>query len=526
MAVMQYIGARYVPLFYEGSNGAEWDPGVTYEPLTIVTYIGFSWTSKKQVPSSVGAPNLNPDYWVNTGNYNEQINALIEEINGYREEAIQSLTEVNEKVEEAENAKETVNVIDYGADRTGSAACDSAISEAINANPICTLYFPAGIYKITRPIRLTNDRFTKNYSIKLDHSACIIADSSFVGDYLIIVDGDNRIHDKYHTMITGGVFDCNSKCSGIHLDTTNCVRLFDFDIYNFTDIGVFIDSGSNNRSADVNMKNINIHGINKNDSWGIVNTGFDSSLTDIRIMNSCHGVDTSGSGNIMTRIHPLLASAMLPSYNPSAITDTIAFRLRNSNNTLINCVSDQFRICCKVTGAYYNAFHDFWGAWYSNELNGTVFSCDGTFNLMVYDSYFSAASGQNVTIIEDNGNAGGGFMANTRLNLSSLFTNNGRYNYYAVSSNMKVMSYTSDSTVFPAGMAVATLSIPVGHPNFRCLGVFNANPSNDNLIIAKAYAAINGQTAYVKVYNTTQNDITGNVTFNVLYERLVARDLA
>ena len=78
MAVTQYIGARYVPKFYEGSSGSEWDANVVYDPLTIVTWIGSSWTSKKKVPASVGAPNLNPAYWVNTGNYNEQFNEIIQ----------------------------------------------------------------------------------------------------------------------------------------------------------------------------------------------------------------------------------------------------------------------------------------------------------------------------------------------------------------------------------------------------------------------------------------------------------------
>ena len=67
MAVRQYIGARYVPKFYEGSNGSQWDSGVQYEPLTIVQYLTNTYCSKKTVPSTVGAPNLNPDYWANIG---------------------------------------------------------------------------------------------------------------------------------------------------------------------------------------------------------------------------------------------------------------------------------------------------------------------------------------------------------------------------------------------------------------------------------------------------------------------------
>ena len=84
MALTQYIGARYVPKFFEGSDGSAWEQGISYEPLTIVTYLGSSWTSKKQVPYTVGAPNLNPQYWVNTGNFNEQVHGIEEELTDIR----------------------------------------------------------------------------------------------------------------------------------------------------------------------------------------------------------------------------------------------------------------------------------------------------------------------------------------------------------------------------------------------------------------------------------------------------------
>ena len=78
----QYIGARYVPKFYEGSNGNEWDVNVPYEPLTIVTYLGNSYTSKIPVPANVGAPNLNPTYWVLTSNYSAQIEEYRQQVEG------------------------------------------------------------------------------------------------------------------------------------------------------------------------------------------------------------------------------------------------------------------------------------------------------------------------------------------------------------------------------------------------------------------------------------------------------------
>ncbi len=78
----QYIGARYVPIFFENPNTGDstWLTGVAYEALTIVTFAGNSYTSKKPVPAGIGSPNLNPEYWVSTGNFNAQIDELREEI--------------------------------------------------------------------------------------------------------------------------------------------------------------------------------------------------------------------------------------------------------------------------------------------------------------------------------------------------------------------------------------------------------------------------------------------------------------
>lgn len=77
MAVRQYIGARYVPKFYENSDHtAEWRAGVIYEPLTIVTYNGNSYTSKKAVPANIGNPSANSEYWVATGIFSEQVEEI------------------------------------------------------------------------------------------------------------------------------------------------------------------------------------------------------------------------------------------------------------------------------------------------------------------------------------------------------------------------------------------------------------------------------------------------------------------
>lgn len=68
MAVTQYIGSRYVPLF---ANPIEWDSDRTYEPLTIVLHDGNSYTSKQFVPKGIDISN--GEFWAITGNYNAQV---------------------------------------------------------------------------------------------------------------------------------------------------------------------------------------------------------------------------------------------------------------------------------------------------------------------------------------------------------------------------------------------------------------------------------------------------------------------
>lgn len=73
----QYVGARYVPQFFNNPDGSwDWAQGFQYEPLTIVKYGENTYTSKMLVPITVGSPNLNSEYWANTGNYNGFISEL------------------------------------------------------------------------------------------------------------------------------------------------------------------------------------------------------------------------------------------------------------------------------------------------------------------------------------------------------------------------------------------------------------------------------------------------------------------
>lgn len=86
----QYVGARYVPKVM-----GEWNKKLRYEALSIVTYMGNSFTSKVAVPPNIDITNT--DYWVNTGNYNAQVEA-------YRTETAQLKTDLNNETANRKNA--------------------------------------------------------------------------------------------------------------------------------------------------------------------------------------------------------------------------------------------------------------------------------------------------------------------------------------------------------------------------------------------------------------------------------------
>lgn len=87
MAQLQYIGARYVPIWYQNSvdGTANWEINVEYEPLTwVTTQNNHLYLSKKTVPDNIGTPAQNTDYWLDmgviTGNVQDiqdQIDAIV-----------------------------------------------------------------------------------------------------------------------------------------------------------------------------------------------------------------------------------------------------------------------------------------------------------------------------------------------------------------------------------------------------------------------------------------------------------------
>lgn len=148
----QYVGARYVPKIM-----GEWNKALQYEALSVVTYNGNSFTSKVPVPANTEITDVN--YWVNTGNYNAQIE-------NYRD--------ITEKLyNKYNNSINYVTPEQFGAIGDGVHDDTSAIQTAINSGKTIV---GRNNYLISRPLLLDNN-IKRNYIFDFSGAKIISTDN-------------------------------------------------------------------------------------------------------------------------------------------------------------------------------------------------------------------------------------------------------------------------------------------------------------------------------------------------------------
>ena len=88
-----YIGHRYVPLLV-----GEWDKSIQYEGLSIVTFKGASYTSKKMTPPGIDIKN--EEFWVLTGNYDAQVEYYRKETERVANDLAQAKIDLNKRIDD------------------------------------------------------------------------------------------------------------------------------------------------------------------------------------------------------------------------------------------------------------------------------------------------------------------------------------------------------------------------------------------------------------------------------------------
>lgn len=194
MSVREYVGARYVPKF---ADPVEWQKDTSYEALTIVTYNNSSYTSKIPVPSTVGNPANNGDYWALTGNYSAQVQEAISKSFG--------------AIIDVQNPGSTTGLARCVCDKITDdyAALQAIVDYAAKNNYIVML---TGVCYISQPINITKP-------------VTILGTGTFTGDGNL----DESVNDE--TVISG----IKCKSDGFLMNSTQSCVFENFCVYRSVD---------------------------------------------------------------------------------------------------------------------------------------------------------------------------------------------------------------------------------------------------------------------------------------------------
>lgn len=324
MAVTQYIGARYVPIF---ADPAEWSSTKQYEPLTIVLHEGNSYTSRQFVP--VGVDIDDTDYWAETGNYNAQVEA-------YRQEVLRLSDSMNKIFKVTSDVE--------GIDPSGATDSYAALQNLINTLPDnSTLVFEQGTYLLSQSLILKSKvSYDFNGSnVVLSAGACITTDSTLKVTTTIIDDYAARSNKIYLSTIDGisvdDILECKSSTQIINNSReyykrgfvsrvtkvgSNYVEIEPACPYDIDDSGCTAKIYSSNTVKVSNISDMELNSANLENSYALkLFHCIDSSVSNCTIEHVFYGgicmmqcvdsiirscVAKYGNSNYLTNSYPLL----------------------------------------------------------------------------------------------------------------------------------------------------------------------------------------------------------------------------
>ncbi len=262
----------------------------------------------------------------------------------------------------------------------GKKDVSDAIQKIIDTHPNRTIYFPDGIYLISKPI-ITPAEPTKSVALELSNYAVIRATTDWNSEEAMIRLGGKDAANKItipgsNYYLDGGIIDGSKVANGISIDGGRETVIRNTSIKNVK-VGIHVKHGANSGSSDCDIHDVNIVGNFTSESIGLLVEGFDNTFTNMRIAGIQIGVKLLSGGNSLRNIHPLHFG------NSDAYESSCGFWDEKSDNWYDFCYSDQFATGFHNKGGklfYTNCFI----YWYSNRGDKhTAFEVDGRFNCSV-----------------------------------------------------------------------------------------------------------------------------------------------
>lgn len=263
----------------------------------------------------------------------------------------------------------------------GSCDVSDALQKVIYDHPNKTIYFPDGVYKLSKPI-LTPADPKKSVALRLSNYAVIQAAGDWNGDGALIRLGASHFANDIRTIgsnysLIGGIIDGSGVADGISIDGGRETMVRDVSIKHAR-IGLHIKKGANNGSSDADIYGVNVIGTGKTDSIGILVEGYDNTISNMRIADVQYGVILRSCGNMLRSIHPLYTCEYEDYENSCGFWD------HNGNNWFDFCYADHFGIGFRTAQGIHSIYHNCFCFWYAPEGGShTVFRADGRFDSFV-----------------------------------------------------------------------------------------------------------------------------------------------
>lgn len=359
MATKNYVGARYVPKF---ADPVEWQSNKEYEGLIIVSYNGGSYTSKKPVPSTIGNPSENADYWAFTGNYNGQVEIYRQEVKGLSEALETAKTDIQEDIDNINDKLDFIISADSGSDIT------EELQTKLNNG---TVMLDGKDYVISSPITVTNHASLYGNGSKITYSG------TNADEYMIKYNYTGADDYSKNGVIDNICLDCNGSINGINYINARTITTRSVKVQNPYTVGFHLEKnvGAYFENCAVMQQAFSSSGTTFRNKI----TGFDSHLGTDTVYSDCVTLFTyigfylGGADNVQ-QCHPL----GLANLDNSDVIDSgsIAFKLGGnaiyidhgySDNCAIGVQSDQARSNINIT--------DFYDFFYTGENTNVMKKC-------------------------------------------------------------------------------------------------------------------------------------------------------
>ncbi len=278
-----------------------------------------------------------------------------------------------------------VMVSDYVKPDTGKDVTDD-IQSLIDKNPNRTLYFPDGVYFISKPLTTSADP-DKTVSFKLSNFAHIKAMEGWTsGEPMLKLGATGTPGDRTDVgncfVVEGGILDGSSLADAIWVMNGGNVSIR-YSAIKFAVVGIHVKANENGEGPVVDVNTVNIIGNGTLDSLGVILETDNNTLTNMRLATHQISIKVMGNNNILRNLHPLYIPKQ--SFNPAeTYTDSIAFYDGGTCNFYDNCYNDQFSTGFYLVEGNKSVFDCCFNYWYQEGYGyHNAFVCEGQFNATI-----------------------------------------------------------------------------------------------------------------------------------------------